>query len=151
LPGGSSLAMLLESERGVRNRMGLVPLSIDQILRWADRFHERTGEWPTIGSGPVEDALGETWRNIDAALKRGGRSLTGNTSLAQLLSDQRGAIKPLNRPLLSEEQLLAWADTYYQRTGKWPTTHSGPVEERVNEKWSSIDQNLRRGGRGLPG
>jgi hypothetical protein len=151
LPGGSSLATLLEAERGVRNRMRLPPLTTDLILRWADRFHERTGEWPTIGSGAVEDLQGETWRNIDAALKKGSRSLPRKMSLAQLLSEQRGATTPLNRPLLSEEQILVWIDAFYQRTGKWPTAHSGPVAEKIQETWSTIDQRLRKGGRGLCG
>jgi superfamily II DNA or RNA helicase len=151
LPGGSSLAVLLAAERGVRNRTNMAPLTIDQILRWADLSHERTGDWPTYDSGTVEGAQGETWRSIDAALRRGMRSLAGNSSLVSLLSEQRGVVTRLNRPLLSEERILAWADSYHQRMGKWPVVSSGPVEGTTNETWKGVDQNLRNGGRGLPG
>jgi hypothetical protein len=42
LPGGSCLAHLLAQYGGVRN-VGLPPLPVEQILAWADAFHERTG------------------------------------------------------------------------------------------------------------
>jgi hypothetical protein len=49
------------------------------------------------------------------------------------------------------EQILAWADAYRARTGRWPTARSGPVPEAPGETWSGIDRGLRVGGRGLPG
>jgi hypothetical protein len=71
LPGGSSLAKLLAERRGVRNRMQLPPLTEEQILEWADAFHERTGAWPTAKSGPITDAPGETWLAVQMALRNG--------------------------------------------------------------------------------
>src|SRR5437764_60254 len=47
LPGGSSLAQLLAEQCGARNIKDLPPLTEEQILRWADAHHERTGSWPT--------------------------------------------------------------------------------------------------------
>ncbi|HEV2472338.1 MAG TPA: hypothetical protein VGS41_06725, partial [Chthonomonadales bacterium] len=46
LPGGSSIAKLRANRRGVRNKGNLPNLSIEQVLYWADRYHERTGKWP---------------------------------------------------------------------------------------------------------
>ena len=39
LIGGSSLARLLAKKRGVRNRLAMPPLTIEQILVWADTHH----------------------------------------------------------------------------------------------------------------
>jgi hypothetical protein len=77
LPGGSSLAQLLAAHRDVRNVHGLPGLTEHIIEQWARLHHERHGGWPTENSGPVEAARGETWRNIDAALGNGDRSLPG--------------------------------------------------------------------------
>src|SRR5438132_10439267 len=60
LPGKSSLARLLARHRGIRNRKGLPPFTIQQIILWADLHEVRTGTWPTARSGPVADAPGET-------------------------------------------------------------------------------------------
>jgi hypothetical protein len=39
LPGGSSLARLLDEQRRVRNVKNLPPLTEEQILAWADEHH----------------------------------------------------------------------------------------------------------------
>src|SRR5262245_7306945 len=80
LPGGSSLARLLAESRGRRNHLDSPPLTIEQILAWADAHHERTGEWPLKErSGHVQEAPHETWAAIHAALRVGGRGLPGGT------------------------------------------------------------------------
>jgi hypothetical protein len=89
LPGGDSLARLLARERGVRNLADLRPLTVAQILAWADAHHTRTGCWPTAASGPVADAPGETWGAVNMALYKGRRGLPGGDSLAKLLDRQR--------------------------------------------------------------
>ena len=60
LAGGSSLAQLLARERGVRNRGDLPALTERQIATWAQAYHRRTGAWPAMSSGPVEEAAGES-------------------------------------------------------------------------------------------
>jgi hypothetical protein len=52
---------------------------------------------------------------------------------------------------LTEEQVLAWADAYHARTGRWPTAASGPVEGAPGEVWGHINAALYDGQRGLPG
>jgi hypothetical protein len=53
--------------------------------------------------------------------------------------------------VLSEEQMLAWADAHHERIGAWPTEESGAVADAPNETWRGITKALRNGGRGLPG
>jgi hypothetical protein len=65
------------------------PLSEQQILAWADAYHARAGEWPSADAGPVADAPGEKWVNIDQALRSGFRRLPGGDSLARLLDRHR--------------------------------------------------------------
>jgi hypothetical protein len=56
-----------------------------------------------------------------------------------------------NRPKLTVAQILAWADEYHSRVGRWPGQHSGMVEGEPEESWHALDLALRRGYRGLPG
>jgi hypothetical protein len=85
LPGGSSLARLLEQRRGRRNQAHAPPLDAGQILRWADAHFRRTGRWPAATSGPVLDAPGESWGAVASALWGGHRGLPGGETLARLL------------------------------------------------------------------
>ena len=151
LPGGLSLAEVLAIEREVRNRRDLPPLSRKQILAWADAHRRRTGDWPQVASGPIADAPGETWVNVNAALKKGTRGLQGGSSLARLLAVHRGKRHLHEQPALTYKQILAWADGHRQRTEKWPNKASGAVQDAPGEQWRHLDDALRRGGRGLPG
>ena len=101
LPGGSSLRALLAEQRGFRPR-----LTLEQVLAWADAHRERTGELPSVNSGAVHGAAGETWRAIDRALMRGHRGLSGGSSLAKLLDEQRGPrAKLVGRPTAARRAL----------------------------------------------
>jgi hypothetical protein len=151
LPGGSSLAQLLDAKRGVRNRVRLPPLTRRQILSWADEHHRRTGEWPSATSGPVVDAPGETWAGVTAALRQGARGLRPGASLPGLLAANRRRRNVHGQQLLSKRKILAWADDHFRRNGAWPNISSGPVAESPGEDWRLIDNALRKGLRGLKG
>src|SRR5258707_854915 len=145
-----SLAQLLVEYRGHRNLQRLPPLSIEQILAWADAHFLATGGWPTADSGKVT-ATEETWRNVSQALRLGLRKLTGGSSLAQLLAEQRGIRNRKRLPKLHEDQILAWATAHYARTGHWPKSTSGPIVGAPGETWLAVDMALRNRLRGLPG
>jgi hypothetical protein len=66
------------------------PLSVGQVLEWADAHHARTGRWPNENSGPVEGAPGEAWSAVCAALRNGLRGLPRG-SLPRLLARRLGA------------------------------------------------------------
>jgi hypothetical protein len=85
LPGGSSLALLLGEKRGRRNKARTPPLTVEQILSWADAHRRRTGRWPGANAGPVPDAPGESWAAVASALYAGYRGLPGGQTLARLL------------------------------------------------------------------
>jgi hypothetical protein len=151
LKGGSSLAKLFAEHRGVRNVQDLPDFTIKQILAWADAHHERHGAWPTRDSGPVEDALGETWTAVNVALSHGLRGLPGGSSLVRLLAKRRGVRNRLDLPKFNTARILAWADAHHRRTGMWPNIHTGPIEEMPSETWAHVNHALSRGGRGLRG
>jgi len=148
LPGGSSLFHLLTGDRRFHSE---TPLTSEQILIWADAHHVRTGEWPHKRSGRISDALDETWGTVDAALHRGRHGLPGGSSLMQLLARERGVRRRGYAPPLTLSLILAWADAFHFRNGRWPTASSGPLPEAPGEKWRLVDSALRSGGRGLPG
>ncbi len=150
LPGGSSLAELLQAKRGVRNRKRLPKLTLTQIVGWADDHHARTGGWPGHESGAIPGSSGETWLAVETALRVGGRGLRGGSSLARLLAARRGVRNHMDLPPLTADRILAWADRHHAKTGEWPTQQSGPVVGEPEESWGAVDASLLTGGRGLP-
>jgi hypothetical protein len=149
LPGGSSLARLLTAKRSVRNLKGLPPLTIRQILAWADSYHAHRGKWPTGRSGSIPGSRGQTWTGVDVALHAGRRGLPGGSSLANLLAEKRGFRHPKNPPPLSVEQILRWARAHQRRTGRRPTARSGVIPESRGETWQMVDGALRNARRGI--
>src|SRR5205085_177139 len=137
--------------RGVRNVHALPPFSEEEIERWARAHYKRTGRWPNLHSGPIQEAPGETWAAVDAALHLGNRGLSGGLSLAKLLAARCGVRTQAAIPRLTIEQILEWVDAYHRRHGRWPTEDSGPVEGVPGETWAAISLSLRQGHRGLEG
>jgi hypothetical protein len=151
LSGGSSLARLRVLESRLRPVANVPPYSIDEILRWADCHHARRGRWPSLGSGLIPEAPGETWRQVHYALADGRRGLPGGSSLARVLVDGRGARVRRRLLPLSTDLILVWADAHYARTGQWPRTPSGPIPEAPGESWGKVQSALYCGTRGFPG
>jgi hypothetical protein len=65
--------------------------------------------------------------------------------LPQLDWDQLDHGKPIDI-----EQILRWADAFYETRNEWPTLESGPVPG-TNMTWLAVDCCLKKGHRGLPG
>ena len=150
LPGGLSVALLLTEQRGTRYGTTAEPLSVEQILAWADAYHAAHGRWPDYESGLVDPATRETWCAVNSALTVGRRGLPGGTSLARLLIEHRGP-EASNRPSkMSVAQVLAWADAHHATTGRWPHSSTGAVAEAPHVTWAKIDRALYHGCRGLP-
>ncbi len=127
------------------------PLTVEQVLAWADEHRARTGKWPHTRAGEVAGAAGENWQAVNRALARGSRGLPGGSSLARLLAERRGKRNKGQLPRLTTEVVLGWADLHRQRQGAWPNQYSGRVQDAPGEMWRNIEQALRYGGRGLPG
>jgi hypothetical protein len=151
LPGGATLYQFLAEHRGVRNAVRPPPLTVGQILGWADAYHQANGTWPKMESGAIDQAPGETWHAADAALRVGCRGLAGGSSLAGLLAEQRGARNVQDLPRLTAKQILAWADAHHRATGEWPISTSGPVAQAPGETWGGVNAALDHGRRGLAG
>ncbi len=126
------------------------PLTVEQILGWADSHKSRTGCWPHAGSGTILESPDDTWSAINMALRRGYRGLAGSSTLAQLLGEFRQKEPGQAKPPLSVEQILGWARSHHQRAGRWPTVVTGEILDAPGETWRGIDTALRNGFRGLP-
>lgn len=142
-----------------RSRLRLTPkrppLSIEEILRWADDWFAEHGRWPNVRSGLIPGTIDDTWARIDNGLIQGYRGLPKKSglTLARLLEKRRGVRNSEYPPLLTENQIVAWAKKHHRRTGKWPKENSGPILDAKNETWTAIDLALRKKTRrrGLPG
>jgi hypothetical protein len=120
-----------------------------QVLK-ALRAHDRR----------LADELDQLRLSLGRRSKSGGRiSLPDNIHLdvpRLLLRDFEQAFyvrtveQTTDKPLLSIEQILAWADAHKAATGDWPRITSGKVKD-TDETWLGIDATLRAGRRGLPG
>jgi hypothetical protein len=118
LPGGSSLARLLGRYRGKRSRVTVPLLTEEGILAWCDAHFQRTGKWPNVASGPVEDAPGEDWRNIDGALRAGSRRLLARAALGETARHPPSA--PPAPPYRGAHPLLGRAASPTHRKMAWP-------------------------------
>ncbi len=153
LPGGSSLARLLLAERAVRNAWAMPDYNVPQILGWCDTYFNRHQRWPRQANWyeVIPGTLGEKWAYVDHALQHGLRGLPGGSSLAQVLSNQRGIRNTGKLPHLTVRQIRKWASTYRQQHSRWPQCRGcGMIAGTNGETWFNIDQVLRKGMRGLP-
>ncbi len=155
LPGGSSLPQVLAEHRGVRNLADLPPLTVNQVLAWADAFHERTGEWPKQKHWPEEipGSGGETWGKVIQDIARGLRGFPGTETLFDLLAEHRGVRNVGRLPPLAAGQILGWAEAHHAAHGEWPTCRCSEqgIPGSGGERWFNVDQALRKGLRGLVG
>src|SRR5262249_32863568 len=134
LPGGSSLAQLLNEQRRLQPE-----LTIERILAWADAHYAAQRRWPSQTSGPVEAGARMTWGMIDNALRRGRNGLPTGTRLGRLIIKHRGADACNRAPRLTLEQVRGWVHAHHAATGKWPTDDSGPVRDAPHpETWKAI-------------
>jgi len=149
LPGKSSLARLLAERRGVRNRGCLPRFTIAGILAWADDHKRRKARWPTVRSGVIAAASGETWSAVHNALALGARGMPGGSSLARVLAKYRSVRNHYALPRFSKKRILRWADAFYCRHRRWPTRLSGAIPEAPGETWAHVQNALVQGDRGL--
>ena len=92
---GMTLPDLLAKHRKVRNLRDLPPLSVQQILAWADHYYWQNKSWPQRTSGPIPGTNGETWHTVGYALYEARRGFRRRTSLAELLNKHRRPEKGL--------------------------------------------------------
>ncbi len=150
LPGGSSLAKLLEKQRGVRVGRRPLHLSEKRILAWADAYFAAHGKWPTRDSGPIPGTT-ETWGAVVSAVSNGNRGLQRACPWVQWLARRRGVRNLAGLPPLKEKDILAWAKAHLKATGRWPSRDSGPIAQSPGNTWAAIDKALKDAGRGLKG
>jgi len=119
LPGGLSLARLLEEHRNFRNRSRLPRLSIRVILRWADQHKRRTGRWPTYESGLIPETA---WRELahreSCSVFAEHARLTEGSSLADVLACHRGVPNKRRLPSLTVMQIVRWAKQHQAQHGR---------------------------------
>ena len=99
------------------------------------------GKWPTIDSGLIP-GTNESWGRISNAL-RTGLGTSRRPTLPQSLRKHRGHKYHLARDPLTVEQILAWADAYKAKHGKWPNQTSGAIEG-TNRTWTAVNIALTR-------
>lgn len=157
LPGGSSLANLIEEQFGIRNKMNLPGLTEAIIHEWIEQFIKKYHRKPIASDGTVEFAngryTGETWGAIDSSLLAGVRGLIGGSSLAQFIEQNFSIRSYCKPPELSLEQIKDWIQQHISKYDKKPTAKSGVVEfaegEYKGTSWATIAHAMRNGVRGL--
>ena len=151
LPKKNVRRVFRKRKRRWRSRPKRPPLSVEQILAWADAFHADRGRWPNVNSGLIEGTIDDTWSRIDDNLRAGNRGLPDKSrlTLARLLERRRGVRNSEYPPKLTMQQIVKWAKRHRRRTGEWPKAVSGPIDDAPGETWMAIDLALRKGRRGL--
>jgi len=155
-------AVRLETQAGQDERRA-PPLDEQEIVRWAQGWHEDWGRWPTKHWEPPKNWEGtpeqwrmatpyagreEKWKYLNLCLSIGRRGLPGGSSLAKLLRHLK------KRPeTVSERQIRSWARAFFEEVGRWPNRHDGPTLKYsgYDVSWKGWDRALDRGLYGLPG
>jgi hypothetical protein len=124
--------------------------SDDQILEWADAWHEKYGWWPKPESQCMPQHIAGTeytWKQINDYLNN------RKTTLHKLIKKHRGEVKQrfICYPNLTEAQIIDWAKTWTERTGKRPNRNTPGQIPGTDENWRSLDESLKKGCRNLPG
>ena len=163
LSGSNTLRKLLDQHRDTSDKAGKVtrrsrwdaqklpPYTYADILSWADEHRRITGKWPMSSTSTKGLPLGTNWGIVNRALHEGLRGLPGGITLAAFLQEHRGVRSKHNRPPLTFEKILEWADAYFATHGEWPTKASGPIPDSPppGESWSVVHHAMGRGIRGL--
>ncbi len=139
--------------RGAKMPTDIPPLSIDEIVEWAQAYKEEHNKWPRASSGLVEGVPHKmTWAMVNSALSKGLGGLSGGSSLAELLEEHFDVRGPADFPDLSIAEIREWAQAHREKHDKWPRASSGPVEDaRFAITWSMVNSALNKGLGGLPG
>jgi lambda repressor-like predicted transcriptional regulator len=128
------------------------PLTIEQIIAWAEDHHQRTGKWPTQKSGPVLTAPGETWAAINQALRSGLRGLP-RSSLSKVLREQfRLPERRGKKPLFNRDEAITICGK--RQTGYTLKELAEDYQVSINtirkylqkymyEYWNALDQQSR--------
>ena len=147
-----------------REKYGFVGKADDlteaKIKEWIEIFYEKESKYPHAEDPNVyeRDSNGgyriikrEKWQNINANLIRGGRGLSGGSSLADF-KEGHGFTDKIVRTV---EQLKEWMEIYYEYKGKYPSnigkksvykrSDKGGFDVAEGDDWSNIDRALERG------
>ena len=126
-------------------------LELETVLEWCDTYFHKSGKYPGQGCQSIPEMGEESWNNIDAALRTGGRGLPESGGLPGLLEKHRGHIHNYNKPNLEIDQILEWMITFYKNSvpHRFPSSTDGAIEGAPGEKWSNVNASLHSGGRGL--
>jgi hypothetical protein len=55
----------------------------------------------------------------------------------------------MRRPLLTTDQIVAWADAFFRSCKRWPKRKDGRIPGSLGETWCAMDQALRKCWRGI--
>jgi hypothetical protein len=157
LPGGSSLAQLVEKEFGIKNRANIPLLTENKICEWIQQFIDKYKRKPIIADGVIEFALdeyaGETWGKINDSLMNGMRGMPKGSSLTKIIEKQFGIRGYCTPPNLSLDMIRNWIHQHITKHKKKPTVKNGIVEFAENEfkgiSWASVANAMSKGTRGL--
>ncbi len=102
--------------------------------RMGRRLSRNDGQMAHPLSGRIAGTKFETWLGVDNSLRHGLRGLPGGSSLARFLAEKRDVRNIKNLPPLTDALILKWADEFHERTGSWPSAHSGTIPNSGGRK-----------------
>jgi len=122
-------------------------LTYERILAWADAP-------PRSHRAVANAAVGPRARSRARDLGRDRLGLAPGPAIPAWrveLAASRAVRNIHTLPRLTLDQVLAWADAYQAKTGRWPRSRLGQIADAPGETWSVVETALYQGLRGLPG
>src|SRR5262249_43681058 len=88
---------------------------------------------------------------VDGGRLPGGRREAPDGAGEVMPYVRRKRSRSLLRSPLCVEGILAWADAWHARTGRWPSRESGPIPESAGNTWMAVNVALGKGHRATDG
>jgi hypothetical protein len=152
LAGGTTLARQVLA---VRRALGMVreaeAVTEEQVLAAVADHREATGSYPDRASRGEVPRIGGAWGSLNNRLRKG--LLGAPASLADLVRkvrQRRGDLPPVTKRPLTRAAVHAAIVAYRRQHGTPPTRQTGGLSG-LGIAWGTLDNLLKRGGRGLPG
>ncbi len=151
---GYNAAPFAQSGLGLRKGADITE---EMIIEWVKQYYDEYGKYPNDHSGKIVYAKEPiSWSALTHDLKHGFRGLSGGSSLSKFISQHFNIATIATSKAYTKQQVLLWADEFFNEHGYYPTKRSGLVPYSLRDgynkiSWAAIDVCLRDGMKGFAG
>jgi superfamily II DNA or RNA helicase len=149
---GSSLAkqvVLFRRSRGLPVKEKAAPLTYPDLHLAIQAYAQEHGKRPTRNSPGKVPVVGISWLALENLLKRGGRGLGRESTVAKEVAAALAAVLVREQPKYSLDGVRGAIRDHFERTGNPPSSHTPGSVPSLGVSWMTLAKWLRRDGTSL--